>query len=198
MSDIICVTNRRLCRGDFLKHMRQLAAARPAAVILREKDLSERDYTDLAADVLALCSEYSVPCILHSFADSAAHLQADALHLPISLLREMAPADRTRFRILGTSCHSLEEALEAERVGCTYTIAGHIFETDCKRGTPGRGLAFLRSVCKAVSLPVYAIGGITPQRIPAIRQAGAAGACVMSGLMSCDDPASYLNILQER
>lgn len=76
-------------------------------------------------------------------------------------------------------------------MGCTYITAGHIFETDCKRGLPGRGLEFLREVCRAVTIPVYAIGGIEPKRMAEIFAAGAAGACVMSGPMVCGDVGTY-------
>ena len=50
------------------------------------------------------------------------------------------------FEEIGVSCHSLEDALEAQQLGATYLTAGHIFETDCKKGLPGRGLDFLTSV----------------------------------------------------
>jgi thiamine-phosphate pyrophosphorylase len=79
--------------------------------------------------------------------------------------------------------HSVEEALEAQKLGATYIIAGNIYETDCKRGLPGKGLEYLKAVCDAVSVPVYAIGGITPERFPEISYTGVAGGCMMSGLM---------------
>ena len=84
---------------------------------------------------------------------------------------------------LGTSCHSLEDVREAEQLGCSYLIAGHIYATTCKPGLPPRGLAFLRAVTAAAHLPVYAIGGITPARLKEVREAGAAGGCAMSSLM---------------
>ena len=105
----------------------------------------------------------------------------------------MTDEQRSRLKVLGASCHSLEEALEAERLGCTYIIAGHIFATDCKKGLPGRGLDFLKSICENVSIPVYAIGGIDSSNIEAVRNAGAKGACVMSGFMQCEDVETYLN-----
>lgn len=56
---------------------------------------------------------------------------------------------------------------------------------------------FLEQVCRSVSVPVYAIGGITAAHMGRIRQAGAAGACVMSGLMTCEDPKEYLEGFKE-
>lgn len=192
MSDILCVTQRALCGDGFLPQLTRIASAAPAAIILREKDLPEADYVRLAEQVLAICRKAQVPCVLHTYADAAARLGAGALHMPLPLLRALRPEQKAQFPVLGASCHSPSEAVEAERLGCTYITAGHVFATDCKKGLPPRGLDFLREVCAAVSIPVYAIGGITAERMPQVRKAGAAGACVMSGLMRCDDPVRFL------
>ena len=68
--------------------------------------------------------------------------------------------------------------------GADYIFAGNIFETDCKKGLPGRGLEFLENVCKAVNIPVYAIGGISEEKMPQILGTGAAGGCMMSGFIA--------------
>ncbi len=185
-SDLICVTNRQLCHEDFLAQIEKTARLSPKAVILREKDLTEEEYTILAAQVLEICSFYQTPCILHSFPDSAVLLGCHSIHLPLPLLRKLNKKNisQTWFTTLGASCHSVEDALEAEKLGCTYITAGHVFETDCKKGLPGRGLAFLEEVCRAVSIPVYAIGGISPGNYQEAMKAGAAGACMMSGFMT--------------
>ena len=185
------MTNRKLVRGDFLERLKEIARQRPAGILLREKDLTPEEYRKLAREVQSICKKAGVPCILHSFTGVAEELEADALHLPLPLLRKLPGEDRGRFRQLGASCHSISEAREAMEMGCTYITAGHIFETDCKRGLPGRGLEFLREVCRAVTIPVYAIGGIEPKRMAEIFAAGAAGACVMSGPMVCGDVGTY-------
>ena len=185
------MTNRKLVRGDFLERLKEIARQRPAGILLREKDLTPEEYRKLAREVQSICKKAGVPCILHSFTGVAEELEADALHLPLPLLRKLPGEDRGRFRQLGASCHSVADAREAQSLGCTYITAGHIFDTDCKRGLPGRGLDFLREVCGAVTIPVYAIGGIEPKRMAEIFAAGAAGACVMSGPMACEDVGTY-------
>lgn len=177
----------------FLRRIEQIARCRPAGIILREKDLSEAEYKELARQTFQICQCFGTPCILHGFPDAALALQADAVHLPLSVLRDLSPEKKERFRILGASCHSVEEAREARDMGCTYITAGHIFATDCKAGLPGRGIGFLREVCESVRLPVFAIGGIRAENIADVRRAGAAGACVMSGCMRCGDAAEYLS-----
>ena len=91
----------------------------------------------------------------------------------------------------------MEDAIAAESLGCTYITAGHIFATDCKKGLPGRGLNYLHEISTAISIPVYAIGGISADNIAAVRAAGAAGACVMSGAMQCDDVRQYFAAFEE-
>ena len=192
MSEIMCVTNRRLCREDFLTRMEAVAAAAPAGVILREKDLAPDDYRVLAQQALAICRVHATPCIFHSFPQIALELGADGLHLSLPLLRTLSPEEREKFPLLGASCHSVEDAQEAERLGCTYITAGHIFATDCKKGLPPRGLSFLREVCRTVQIPVWAIGGIEPENFLSVMATGAQGGCVMSVLMTCSNPKVLL------
>ncbi len=197
MFKLLCVTNRRLCQGEFLQRVEALAAAGASGILLREKDLSPEAYQTLARQVQAVCQRYGTACILHSFAAVALELQATAFHAPLPVLRQMGEGVRSGFPILGASCHSVEDAREARALGCSYITAGHIFDTDSKKGLPGRGLDFLREVCACVDLPVYAIGGIGVENLAAVRQAGAAGACLMSGPMACTDVAAYWKSLQK-
>ncbi|MGN0135068.1 MAG: thiamine phosphate synthase [Anaerotignum sp.] len=196
MYDILCVTNRSLCKEDFLQRVEKIAACRPKGIILREKDLTEEEYKKLAEQVLKLCERYEVPCMLHSFADAAIKLGAENIHLPLHILRELDEKKKEKFKEIGASCHSVEEAQEAEKLGCTYITAGHVFATDCKKGLPPRGLTFLQAVCQSVSIPVYAIGGIGSENIDSVRKAGAKGACIMSGLMGCEDVERFLKALK--
>lgn len=192
-SGVICVTNRSLCHGDFFDRMEKIVREKPKAVILREKDLTEENYLILAKRVLEICDRHHVQCILHCFVKSAKSLGCKSLHLPLPVLSELSKKDRKSFSTLGASCHSIEDAIKAEKLGCSYIAAGHIFDTDCKKGLPGRGLEFLKRICESVEIPVYAIGGITPEHMTDVYAAGAKGACVMSGLMKCENTHEYFN-----
>ena len=196
MSDILCVTNRTLCREDFLTRIERVAACHPEGIILREKDMKPEDYKELAAAVMEICEQHGVKCILHSFPDVAVSLHADAIHLPLHLLRKLSREHKAHFKALGASCHSVDDALEAQTLGCTYITAGHVFETDCKKGLPGRGLDFLRNVCAGVDIPVYGIGGIDSDNIALVRDAGARGACLMSSLMVSEDVAGLMRAME--
>lgn len=84
---------------------------------------------------------------------------------------------------IGTSIHSVEDAVFAESHGADYITAGHIFTTDCKKGLPGRGIDWLKSICHAVSIPVYAIGGISDANVSILSDCNIAGYCMMSASM---------------
>lgn len=195
--EILWVTNRALCREDFLARVEKLAASGAGGMILREKDLPEADYEALAGRVMEICRRQGMPCALHTYAGAASRLGAGWFHAPLPVLRGLSAQERQAYPRLSTSCHSLEDAREAVSLGCTHLIAGHIFPTACKAGLPGRGLDFLREVCGAVPAPVYAIGGIAPENIAAVRRAGAAGACIMSSAMTCPSPKDYIRELEE-
>ena len=183
MYKTICVTNRKLCKGDFLTQISKAAAAHPDSIILREKDLSEDEYTVLAKQVIAVCEKNNIAFTAHYFYKAAIKLDVRRLHLPLHILRELSEEDKRCFDVIGVSCHSAADAVEAEKLGAAYITAGHIYETDCKAGLPGRGLDFLREVKSSVDIPVYAIGGITPVNAQEVIDAGADGVCLMSYFM---------------
>ncbi len=183
----VAVTNRRLCESSLGEQIARLANEkihRPDLLILREKDLPENEYEALAREVLSLCEDLNLRCILHTYVETARRLRVDGIHLPFSLWRKHLE-ELSDFSFLGVSVHSVEEARFAQEHGVSYLTAGHIFATDCKKGAPPRGLNFLKEVCESVYVPVYAIGGITPQRIPEIVQGcpSIAGVCMMSYYM---------------
>ena len=170
----------------------EVARAHPRAIILREKDMSEEEYRELAAWFLPICREEGTKLFLHYFYRVAQELKPDGLHLPLHVLEELGSVNALGVSELGASCHSVEDAIRAEKLGCSYIVAGHIYDTDCKKGLPGRGLEFLRKVTGEMTFPVYAIGGITPENIDEVRNSGAAGACIMSSAMECENVEELL------
>ncbi|MCX7614984.1 MAG: thiamine phosphate synthase [Clostridiales bacterium] len=193
MCKVIVVTNRKLCSIDFLMQLEKIAAAKPYGIILREKDLTETEYEELAAKVLEICKGYEVKCILHTYVHVARNLGCRAIHLPFPVLKNEA-WNLKEFDIVGTSVHTTLEAKEAEKLGVSYLTAGHIFATDCKKGLAPKGIPFLMNLRNEVCKPVYAIGGINPDNAYEAVEAGAKGVCVMSGFMKCEKPSEYLSL----
>ena len=183
----IAITNRALVEGDFLEQMQKVIRLHPHAVIVREKDLPDDAYEALAEKILCLCDEEGVRCFLHSRIAVARKLGCRRIHLSVPVLEAMSEEERIGlkhdFAEISVSCHSLEDVDIAVKNGATQIILGTIFETECKKGLKGKGLGFVEAICKACPLPVYAIGGISLERLPQVRKAGAAGGCMMSGFM---------------
>lgn len=191
MYKLLAITNRHLCNNDFLEQIEDICTLnekntiiKSVSIVLREKDLSENNYKDLAAKVLKICEKNNTECILHTYYKVAKELNHKKIHLPLHVLKSN-PNISKEFNEVGVSIHSASEAIEAVSLGATYITAGHIFSTDCKKDVPPRGLSFLSSICSSVNIPVYAIGGISPANAQKAIDTGAEGICIMSGLMTC-------------
>ena len=185
---LIYVTNRNLCRDDFLDRIARLASGKPHAIILREKDLSIEAYQALAEKVKVICDSAGVQLIANKYITVAKILGISSVHVSIEDFIKYRDALQS-FSNVWVSVHSVMEAQEAFNLGASALIAGHIYETDCKKGVPPRGLDFLREVCNSVSIPIFGIGGITPDRAKEVTGAGAKGVCIMSKAMTCLSPS---------
>lgn len=185
---LIAVTDSASCPrplAEQIERLTKLTELRPQAVILRAKSLDKAAYRMLALHAQQSCEATGIALILHSDWQLAHELGISKLHLPLALLRQLPACERTHFTWLSTSVHSVGEAQEAQALGATMLIAGHIYTTQCKAGLAPRGLGFLQAVCNTVSLPVYAIGGIgfDAAQHAELQANGARGACVMSAYM---------------
>lgn len=190
LNDVIAVTNRRLSQRPFLEQIKRVCQLRPEAVILREKDLSETEYAKLAEEVYNITTSYDVRLIIHTYINVARELGINTVHMSLHNMREYRKefidnVNKTNNIKTGCSIHSVEEAVEARNMGASYITAGHVYATDCKKGLAPRGLDFLKNVFDSVDIPVYAIGGIDIDdgRRKEVKKYGAAGSCIMSGMM---------------
>jgi thiamine-phosphate pyrophosphorylase len=190
LNDVIAVTNRKLSQRPFLEQIKRVCQLRPEAVILREKDLSETEYAKLAEEVYNITTSYDVRLIIHTYINVARELGINTVHMSLHNMREYRKefidnVNKINNIKTGCSIHSVEEAVEARNMGASYITAGHVYATDCKKGLAPRGLDFLKNVCDSVDIPVYAIGGINIDdgRRKEVKKYGAAGSCIMSGMM---------------
>ena len=182
---MIAITSRRLVpeSRNFTEVIDRIAAMGPQMIILREKDLSDKEYINLFNECEKICKNYNVVLAANGRISLLDILGAKVVQTSYNdFIRCNAQIPQGIKK--GVSVHSVNEAVTAERLGADYVIAGHIYDTACKSGIPGRGLGFLKQITKAVSIPVYAIGGIeTPERQKAVLAAGASDYCLMSSLM---------------
>ncbi|MGG3758471.1 thiazole tautomerase TenI [Bacillus anthracis] len=98
---------------------------------------------------------------------------------------------------VGYSVHSLEEAVEAFKSGADSLVYGHVFPTECKKGVPARGLEEISDIARSLSIPIIAIGGITPENTKDILASELSGIAVMSGIVSSSNPYSKAKSYKE-
>jgi len=171
----------------------QLLAARPCCLQLRAKAADPRALVALARRLLPLCRVASVPFCVNDRLDVALAVGAEAAHLGQDDL-PLVDARRVRAQvgrgdlILGISTHNLAQAVAAAEAGADYLGFGPIFGTGSKANPdPTVGLDALSEVCRAVSVPVVAIGGITLETVGLVAQAGASAAAVIAAISSAPD-----------
>ena len=124
--NVVAVTNRSLCERPFLEQIERVCACHPKALILREKDLSEEEYFLLAKEVLEICRQYQVSCILHTYVEAARKLGHPCIHLPLFLL-EKYQGKLGDFQETGCSVHSVEILMFSHRShGLTQMLVAHV------------------------------------------------------------------------
>jgi len=172
-----------------------VAAALASGVRLvqyRRKGALTRAAVAEARALAALCTRHGALLIVNDRADLAALAGADGVHagqddLPVAEARRVLGPDAW----VGVSCHSVAEAEAAARDGADYLGFGAVFGTRTKADAgPARGVAALAEVCRAVALPVFAIGGISAENVAQVRAAGAAGAAVIAAVLGAPDPGA--------
>lgn len=194
------ITNRKLCENENLeKQIEKIFLAYEKKIILknfeivsltlREKDLDKNEYLNLVEKIYPICKKHKLNLILHQNYDLNLDekYKIEGLHLSYEIFKSLNKNIREglikKYKRIGVSIHSLDEAKEVESLGATYVVAGHIFETDCKKGLEPRGLNFIKKLSSVLTIPIFAIGGIDEKNSQSVIDSGAFGVCMMSSLM---------------
>ncbi|MGH7916482.1 MAG: thiamine phosphate synthase [Candidatus Binataceae bacterium] len=174
------------------------AAPRGAVAIqLREKDLGACKLLELAIALRALCTRHGASLLINDRVDVALASGADGVHLPAD---SFAVADARALigprRLIGVSTHHPDEVARAAQAGADFTVFGPVYEPLSKVAiTPACGTEGLAAACRAAAIPVYALGGINPERLVALQnrqlfqRARPAGAAVIGAVFGSNDPA---------
>ena len=187
---LLLVTDRHQTRGRPLPEiLHHAVVAGLPAIQVRERDLPTGELLPLLQEIQSITTPRAVPLIVNDRVDLMMALNLDGVHLrsnslPAQPVRELAGSRR----LIGVSTHSAEDVQRANQQGADYVVFGPIFDTPSKRafGHP-LGLALLTEVCRRSSVPVFAIGGITCERVGDVRRAGAHGVAVIGALLTRDD-----------
>lgn len=157
---------------------------------LREKDLPSDELLELANRLVAHAHAFDARILINGLADVAGRSAADGVHRPArGPAVEEIRAQLGQESLVGVSTHSMAEARRAEAQGADYLTLSPIFGSASKPGYgPALGLEILADVARAVDLPVFALAGVTPDRVERCLRAGAHGVAVMGGVMRSPTP----------
>lgn len=181
---------------EFLDRVRSALRGGVSLIQLREKERSTREYIDLAHKVGALAQEFGVPLIIDDRIDVALASGVQGVHLgqsdmPIKTARKILGEDF----IIGATAKTVEQALEAFEQGADYLGVGAIYPTTTKVKTVLTSTEMLDKICKAVPIPVNAIGGLNKDNIDVLKGIGISGICAVSAIMKADDPENAVREL---
>jgi len=155
---------------------------------LREKELSDGDFLAEALEMKELCRKYNVPFIINDNVDVAIRCGADGIHVGQSDMeagnvRALIGEDM----ILGVSAQTVEQALAAQAAGADYLGVGAVFSTSTKLDADSVSHKTLSEICRAVNIPVTAIGGITKENIMELAGTGIDGVALVSAIFAAED-----------
>jgi len=204
--------------GDSLaaltQKIEQIVAADVDWVQIREKDLKASELASLTRQALRAAAGSSARrssatrVLVNDRLDVAIAERADGVHLGERSLSveeakrlihlRLPKASTPEAFLTGVSCHSLESAQAAERSGADYIFFGPVFATPSKASFgPPQGTELLQEVCRTVSIPVLAIGGITPENAGSCCDAGAAGIAAIRLFQDAVDPIGTIQRLRQ-
>ena len=131
--------------------------------------------------------------------DIALAVEAEGIHigqddLPLSVVKQLVPMTMK----IGVSVKNVQQALKAEAEGADYIGVGSVFPTVTKKDASMLQHGVLNMICRAVTIPAVAIGGITAANLPQILDSGICGAAIVSAIMKADDPRTAAEILKKQ
>ena len=157
-------------------------------VQLREKHADDEAFLALAREVKQVTDRYQVPLIINDNLAVALAVDAAGIHVGQEDLEAATVRQRIgERRVLGVSAQTVEQALAAERAGADYLGVGAVFPTSSKDDAVEVDFATLQAICRAVQIPVVAIGGINAANMSALQGAGIVGVAVISAIFGQPD-----------
>lgn len=197
---LYAVTDRSFLHGAALcEQVEQALLGGVTMVQLREKEMSGRQLFKEAEKLRALCAHYQVPFIVNDNVAVAKKVDADGVHLgqndmDVPWARRLLGEDK----IIGVSARTVEQAVLAWKQGADYLGTGAVFATGTKPDAQALSLECLTKVCKAVPIPVVAIGGITADNVARLSGSGICGVAVVSAIFAQPDIAQAAVRLREK
>ena len=152
---------------------------------LRMKNAARKEFLEMALKVKKIC-EGKALFIINDDVSIAAEIDADGVHLGQGDMKISDARKRLKNKIIGLSAHNKEEAIQAEKDGADYIGCGAMFPTETKNDVTPLALSELREICRVVTIPVVAIGGISLDNMSCLKDSGIDGIAVSSALFKGD------------
>ncbi len=183
---------------EFLRIVEEALRGGVTLIQLREKNKSTKEYIELAEKVHDITKKYNVPLLIDDRVDVALAIDAEGVHLgaddmDIATARKIMGKDK----IIGATAKTVERAVSVYREGADYLGVGAIYPTTTKVKTILTSTETLDAICKAVPIPVNAIGGLNAENVSVLKGIPIAGICVVSAIMKADDPRKAALRLKE-
>lgn len=196
---LYAITDRHWLNGETLYQQVEKALKGGVTFLqLREKNLDEEDFMKEAREIKALCRKYKVPLIINDNVEIAREIDADGVHVGQSDMEAGDVRDRLGpDKIIGVSARTVEQALLAQAHGADYLGVGAVFSTSTKSDAKNVSYETLKEICKAVRIPVVAIGGITRDNVKELTGCGADGIAVISAVFAQQDIESAARELKK-
>jgi thiamine-phosphate pyrophosphorylase len=191
---LMLVTQSSLMRPDFLGALSAAIEGGARLVQLREKGAARTELSDLAHEAKAICAARGAQFFVNGNLEIAREIGA-GLHLPEAQSVAQARRALGREYSIGQSVHSLEAARRAQDGGADYIVFGSVFPTASHAGSTPRGLEALREVTHEISIPVFAIGGVSCENTLPCLKAGAYGIAVMRAVWQAKNVAGAVREL---
>ncbi len=187
---LYAITDRKKYGDDFLSTLESILKKGVRMVQLREKDLSGKELYELSLKVRELTREYEALLIVNERFDVAVAVSADGVHLPEksfppSVVKKLFPQ-----LIVGYSAHSEEGALYAQEEGADYITLGPLFRTSSHPSAKPLGTMKFREIAQKVNIPIYALGGVTWDRVRLCYKNGAYGVAGITMFLQDEDKGS--------
>lgn len=197
---LYAVTDRSWLNGETLYSQVEKALKGGATFLqLREKQLDEEAFLQEAKAIGELCRRYRVPFVINDNVEIARASGADGVHVGQS---DMEAGDvRQKLgpdKIIGVSAHNVEEAVLAEQRGADYLGVGAVFGTTTKKDAGNLSFETLQDICRAVKIPVIAIGGIGRDNVGGLSGSGICGVAVVSAIFAQKDIEEATRELKQR
>lgn len=197
---LYAVTDRSWLNGETLYAQVEKALKGGVTFVqLREKALDEQAFLEEAKEIQKLCEQYHVPFVINDNVEIAAAIGADGVHVGQS---DMEAGDvRRRLgpdKIIGVSAQTAEQALRAQEHGADYLGVGAVFPTGSKADATEVSRETLEEICRAVDIPVIAIGGIGRENVMELKGSGICGIAVISAIFAQKDIEAAAAELKKR